>query len=53
MSQERTTLAIGTTIRDPFGDRYVILGLLGKGDSGRSTWLEAGMSSNVYLPSRR
>ncbi len=34
MSQERTTLAIGTTIRDPFGDRYVIQGLLGKGGFG-------------------
>jgi serine/threonine protein kinase len=34
MSQERTTLAIGTTIRDPFGDRYVIEDLLGKGGFG-------------------
>ncbi len=34
MQQEQLTLKLGTTVRDPSGERYVIEGLLGKGGFG-------------------
>jgi serine/threonine protein kinase len=34
MIEERMTLAVGTTIRDPSGERYLIEGLLGTGGFG-------------------